>query len=335
MRSAITTLCITFAVLLACAPAAAETLEPSLQTGITRLGGDTTYQIGGQIPGGDKVHFPISELAFPLDTWCATVRGQVELIRYFRFSATVNAGTTKDAGNMEDSDWGYYWLNTTDYPTSHAWASPSSLDIYSESTAELSTLTADARFDARFYRCPTWSIGAALGYRRQHFDFEIRDTMQYYPSAEGYFPFVSPPANNPQTIPGKTLTYEVTNHLPYAGLFVSVTADSFTLEVLGAYSPYAKARDKDDHLLRHKVSEGDTEGRATLVSIDACWQWTPTISGLCRLSGLKMETDGLQTQTQSAYTTAGGQSVAAGQWQIEQKITSTQFELFLGLGFNF
>jgi len=59
----------------------AEGHEVNLTVDIGKLSGNTTYQIGGtvNIPGlgSQELHFPISELEFPLDVYMVSVGGNI------------------------------------------------------------------------------------------------------------------------------------------------------------------------------------------------------------------------------------------------------------------
>ena len=122
--------------------------ESYITIGIGKLGGDTTYQIGGNYVtplGSGQVHFPISELEFPLDVWMVSVEGSKEFAEKWKVSVGVKKNITSDAGKMKDSDWGAWYLE------GYAWAEKDTLDIYSESDAELDALIMDINLRYRFW----------------------------------------------------------------------------------------------------------------------------------------------------------------------------------------
>ena len=61
---------------------AAEEPKIDVNLGTGMLRGDTTYQIGGTVTspyyGREEVHFPISELAFPLNVYMVSAEGYIE-----------------------------------------------------------------------------------------------------------------------------------------------------------------------------------------------------------------------------------------------------------------
>jgi outer membrane protease len=50
--------------------------------------------------------------------------------------------------------------------------------------------------------------------------------------------------------------------------------DQFQLHLTLAYSRWAEAEDRDDHVLRYKLSEGDCEDDAYLININLDWTFT-------------------------------------------------------------
>jgi hypothetical protein len=147
-------------------------VDVDVALGAAYRAGETQYQIGGTVVwdnfGLEQIHFPISELKWPVDAFWATVRGDVRFDRW-RFSASLQKNLTDDPGDMEDRDWGVYG-----YPYSHR----DTLDIYSETDLEMDSWIWDISTDYTFYKIPQWSFFAGLGYTYQTFDFEGRNTRQ-------------------------------------------------------------------------------------------------------------------------------------------------------------
>lgn len=229
-----------------------------LAVGIGALRGHTTYQIGGRIStplGSGEVHFPISELEFPLDVYMASAEGSIGFGNKWEVSASVKKNVTDDPGKMKDSDWGVYWLEVG-YP-----AEQNTLDIYSESDAELDALMFDVNLRYKLYK----GISIGLGYTHQNFDYEISNLHQWYPSYNYYFGMESPH----DRIDGKVLTYEVTYNIPYIEIaFKGKATDNLYVEVSLGYSPIVDAEDEDHHLLRSKVNKSDCDGDAILLSLE-------------------------------------------------------------------
>jgi outer membrane protease len=86
------------------------------------------------------------------------------------------------------------------------------------------------------------------------------------------------------------------------------------------YSPWAAAEDRDDHVLRKKLSTAKTEGSASFAAVTAQWDIEDNDFFLVRGQYLKIDTTG--TQTQAFYDGTG--DVFTG---INDKITSQQTSL--------
>lgn len=294
-------------------PAYAERPRFDLTMGLGMLSGDTTYQIGGTVnyPGGvDKIHFPLSELEFPLDVYMLSVGGSLEFAEKWKVSANVKKNITSDAGTMKDSDWGVFFDD------------PDSLDIYSESDADLEALITDINLRYRFYKKSNWSFIAGLGYLRQNFDYEISNLDQWYPSLNNYYSYDI----GHDYVSGKVLEYEVTYNIPYIEIGTQFKIkDKFCVEASLGYSPLVNVTDEDNHLLRSKVSEGDCDGDAILLSLEGRYDFLTHWFLTLQLDYMTIDTDGKQKQ----YT--------YGEWTatIDQEIESEQIFAALAVGYAF
>jgi outer membrane protease len=293
--------------------------ESYITVGIGKLGGDTTYQIGGTVVtplGSGQVHFPISELEFPLDVWMVSVEGSKEFAEKWKVSVGVKKNITGDAGKMKDSDWGAYFLD------GYAWAEKDTLDIYSESDAELDALIMDINLRYRFYEKPSWAFFAGLGYIHQNFDYEISNLNQWYPSSTYYFG-----ADLPHDfVSGKVLTYEITYSIPYIEIGLQgAFKKNFSVETSIGYSPIVDAEDEDVHILRDRVSEADCEGDAILFSLRARFDFSKNWLVMAEFDYTKIEVDGTsKTYDRGAYSHT-----------IDQEITSEQFFGGFSVGYAF
>jgi hypothetical protein len=128
----------------------AEKPKFDINLGVGTIRGDTTYQIGGSVEYADgtkeRLHFPISELEFPLDVYMATLKSSIEFLQAWQINIDVHKSITKDSGKMKDSDWGYWYMDGCSY------CSPYSLDIYSESDTELDAFMLGINFQHRFLK---------------------------------------------------------------------------------------------------------------------------------------------------------------------------------------
>lgn len=300
-------------------PAYAERPKFDLTLGLGMLSGDTTYQIGGTFDtpsGGGEIHFPLSELEFPLDVYMASVKGSMEFAEKWKVSASVKKNITSDAGKMKDSDWGVFF---EDPPGSGTWwYDPNSLDIYSESDAELDALITDINLRYRFYEKSNWSFIAGLGYLRQNFDYECSLIEQWSPSGLSGYDY---------TGTGEVgLTYEVTYNIPYMQIGTQFKIkDKFRLEASLGYSPIVNVEDEDHHLLRSKVSKGDCDGDAFLLSLEGRYDFLKHWFLTLQLDYMTIDTDGKQKQ------------YSYGEWTatIDQEIESEQIFAALAVGYAF
>ncbi len=237
----------------------AEVWGLDLAAGIGALSGHTTYQIGGRIStplGSGRVHFPISELEFPLNVYMVSLGTNIEFKNKWEVSASVKKNVTDDAGKMKDSDWG---VPFEDPPGSDSWwwYGPDSLDIYSESDADLDALILDINLRYMVHR----GFFVGLGYIHQNFDYECSLIKQWSPSGLSGYDY---------TGTGDVgLTYEITYNIPYIEIaFMGKATDNLYVEVSLGYSPIVDAEDEDHHLLRSKVNKSDCDGDAILFSLE-------------------------------------------------------------------
>jgi outer membrane protease len=276
--------------------------------------GETSYSIGGRLDspmGSGEIHFPLSELKFPLDVTMITFTADLEITDRWSLEGRLSKNVTEDAGTVENSDW--------TMP-----AAPGLLTVFSESDGELSAVMADFRLRYRFLRGPNWSFLAGAGFTYQKLDYDIRNVDQWYP------PF---PELGHIMVPGKAATYQVTYNIPYAEVAAeAVFGDRLHLESRLGYSPFTSAEDEDDHILRSKFSRGDTDGNTLLISVEGRYDFWRNLFLSLRLDYLKIDTEGRQTQTRYAATEEGPPGPIG---TIDQNIDSSQTAITLALGLFF
>lgn len=271
--------------------------------GVEFWSGHATYAIGGAVVLSDgsteQTWFPISELEFPLDTILIGIDAEYRMTPRVELSLGVSFSIAGDAGTMKDSDW---------------IQAPGSLDIYSESDAELDMWVVEA--NARYHLLDIGEISMAVGvgYIYEFFDYEISNVDQTYPStAPWYHEYYSDLA----------LLYEATFHIPYVEISAGMNlSERLSLEGRVGYAPFVYVEDEDNHLLRDKIAESETDGDAVLVSIAGRYElgnaWFASAGFDYRL----IETDGEQTQYQSGGLLA----------TIDNTIESEQFSLNVSVG---
>ncbi len=291
-----------------------------VKVGAGIMTGDTTYQIGGRADysdgTSDSLHFPISELEFPLDVFMASVNATAEIRNKWILSLEARKNITDDAGKMEDSDWGTYYLDG-------CWScSAGSLDIYSESDAQLDAFIMDINVRYRFYRGPRWSFFAGLGNRYEKYTFDVSNLEQWYPSSQAYLGYET----SPLIVDGLVLKYDITYIIPYAEVGASIRPGSrFIMDARWGFSPYVRVEDKDNHILRDKVSDGDLTGFSGLLSLEGRYHYTKHLFSTLSISYRHVFAEGTQKQF------FRGEPYA----EIDQEIESHQGLLFLMAGYLF
>lgn len=322
------------AVLGAGAPAARAEVSFDVSPRVGSLSGDTTYEIGGYFagptPADSGYTMPrLSELKFPLDVGMLGIganltfgfpyvaSGRRKASGALALEAEYGQSFTKDAGELEDSDW-----TEPDYPDM--------LTIYSTSDTELEAKTWELRALVYPIRVQGplvgWRVGLGGGYLAQNFSYEASNVWQWsvYPEYNGSYP-------------GKVLTYEVDYEVPYVGMAAGMTLGegrpvAVSLDARLGYSAWVSATDRDDHILRQKVSEGEADGDAVLLNLRCRVTFYRHVFVTLGLSSLAIDTEGTQTQTRYADNDEGPAGLIG---TIDSKVSSSQALLDFGVGVAF
>ena len=160
------------------------------------------------------------------------------------------------------------------------------------------------------------------GYRHQFFKYDVKNTNQI--GYDLYDPFFT------IYVRGRTLEYEVTYYIPYFGLNSNILLGKrFRTNLNFGYAPWAFAKDRDDHLLRYKLSEGDTDGYAYIANVNANWNFMAHLYLSIGGEYMKIHTTG--TQHQSFYA---GPYVGMT-FDVDDKITSSQLLLYGMITYRF
>lgn len=303
-----------------------------LKAGVLR--GDSTYTIGGSYSDNqgnrDELWDPLSELKWPLDVVLVSLGGRADFGR-FSLRGEITKNATSDAGDMEDSDWGIYYGTYGPNPAPGYNFSKSTKDVFSTSSTDLDALILDFRGRFAVWRGARFSTNVGLGLRYQKFSMVASDLNQYSPTFYTYgLSRVFPSDPFAATVSGPVGEYEVTYTIPFVELSGLYRFGSrLSLEGAVGYSPLVQAKDRDDHLLRSKLSEGSDKGSAWLFDLKLRLQATEHWFAAVGVSGLFIDTSG--TQKQSFYA---GEDVGL-RMTIDQTITSSQTCGTLEVGFSF
>jgi outer membrane protease len=278
-------------------------LDIGLESGYLR--GDTTYNIS--FPGGE------SELEFPLKTFLMgpkigwgykNHRNQDKFRLNVKWLTNIGHGS----GKVKDSDWIDDDASFLEIP---GYSHPG-LDIYSESDIKLRLHVVDVNAAYKFWPIRNLSVGPMVGYKFQQFKYDVSNLNQVGYGL--YAPLFT------EYVAEKWLDYKVRYHIPYFGLSSdALFGEKFQANMKLGYAPWAFAKDRDDHILRYKLSKGDTDGYAYMANLNGSWNflshWSLTIGG----EYTKIHTTG--TQHQSFYA---GPYVGLTA-DVDDKITSSQW----------
>lgn len=307
-------------------------LKLELGLGLAALRGYTQYERGGLFvdASGQATMYPspLSRLEFPLDVSMLSLTTALKYKNKLSLNFEIRKNLQQSAGSMQDSDWGYWYL---DYdgstPLEHD-LSPSSLDIYSESKSSLDVWVLDAKAGYTFLMRPRWSVGTGCGFLYQRFYSDVSDTTQWYPSYTYYFGT----AAAVDTFYGSLITYDINYYIPY--LFAEAHTDITNLVALAAdiaYAPYFAAYDRDHHFIgisgSGSISDAHYTGHALRYGLQCQGRLSPHWVLGMRYESLKMVGDG------ESKDYSGDGSVYRG--KIDQNIESVQKFMNLNLRYCF
>lgn len=292
-------------------------LMGSIQAGAGFWMGNATYSIGGEAwtPETGSIELPdkISELKFPLDVVYGSVAGNLILKNRVEIFGTFMANLTEPSSKMEDSDWGVFEESDSD-----------TLDIYSESDAELSAMGIDV--GARYWFRPListnrfgWSIGVGPALLYQHLDWTISNVDQSYPSH---------PEWGHDTEAGLVGTYNSDIVMPYVNACFQIRYKKLSGRAEAGLGP-ALVQDEDDHILREKRASADMAGIGTKGTLELQYNLTQHLFALARVSLLFIGATG--TSTQEGY----GGDMTGFYAEVEEDFSMTAFNSGLALGYGF
>ena len=288
-----------------------------ISIGTELMSGDTTYSIGGATILADgtsgTLHFPISELKWPLDIWLARVDAGIDIGSSWRINGVLKANITDPDDPMEDSDWGMAYLYGL------PGASPSDFDVYSESNiSDFDAFIWDFDVEWAFLQRQSWNLYAGLGYQYQKFEYDGQIIHQYSPSGL--------PETELYGDGSVAITYEMTYKMPYVLIGTDFQiAPNFTVAGSFSYSPWVEAEDEDHHLLRDKVSKGDMDGDAYMIDVSGTYYFLSSWFLEGGFHYTKIDVDGDQNQSING--------VPLG--TIYEESESTQTSGYLNIGYRF
>jgi len=309
---------------------AADLPPYDIEVGIGLLSGDTTYQIGGKTVSSNNsvetIHFPLSELEFPINTFMLSISGTMEFSKRLTGSLGLQTNAFDNSGKLKDSDWGVWHIGGELPDGSYCdplLCTADSLDIYSESDASLDALIFDInlRYKLQSHKSKKASLDlfAGAGYRYENFDYSVSNLDQWYPSFEDYKGYDF----GHEYESGRVLQYDVTYHITFIEAGASIDLfDKFELDASIGYSPFVYVHDRDNHLLRDKISEGALDGHAIFYSLNLTKQLTGKWFFTVNVTYTDIKTEGKQKQYFSDSFFAS----------IDEEVTSHQTSAFFNIG---
>lgn len=231
-----------------------EQLEFSFTGSIGRMFGQTSYEL--------KVNDPslgvMSLLEFPL--------GSTVVILNLDLEKHINSGipwaihtsfkTNIDDPDkkMKDSDW-YLYQN---YPPIYF--------SYTESEALMRFLKAEISFDKKLYSWRFFEFYVTAGYQYQYIDYDIMGYKGWqYQDSDQNGEYVLYASSKSSAL--KVLEYKITHHAPMAGIMIHTKtlnpSVSLSLNYLLVF-----ISDRDDHVLRTKLSTAEGIGHGLLSSLE-------------------------------------------------------------------
>jgi len=289
--------------------------------------GDTRYLM--EIPASS--YGVSSELVFPLQTLLEGMR-----FRYvpagpgrlrWSLEGSFHTNLINPYGLMLDYDW-YMWPGDPKEPFS-----------YTESAAAMRwyLASAEAQFDLR---SGSWGkVGLAFGYRFQFIKQEITGYSGWYldTNDDGIADSYNPLKN----LTDRSLDYQIIYNTITAGLSLALNPAppvSITAEA-GFALPFVS--DRDDHLLRYKLSTASGVGYGAYAGVEARYTWSPAGSRLRPFvalsgSGLWLVAKTLQTQywygDDPGYP---GDETGTYIFGVDHQISSRQYRVAFIFGLQF
>lgn len=268
------------------------------------LAGEVSYSISGAFwvasEGSRIVVDPISELTFPLDG--PTLRGGC---------------TTRFANYWEAALSGSIMLSDPNAPcTDSDWDAYGTLVIYSDSDACLDAYELDTAVRRWFVgQGLDFAIGAGLLYQSQ--SWELANVDQWYP------PY---PEQKHDYVAGLIGSYDVQTWMPYLEIATRGDVREWSFWGRAMLSPYTQIDDVDDHKLRYILANTSATGLGGAldgtIRRDLAHDWFAELRG--RLLGY------FASGFEQNFTYDGPDK--GERWEMEHKVSSTQFMLTLAIG---
>ncbi len=280
--------------------------------------GDSTYHISFEEPwalgghGESELQFPIANVMAGVKVIAGTTYGKNSRKSKGRLCFRLLKSIDKDAGIMKDSDW-------IENDAAFGKAAHEGKDLYTESDAELEGMLFDLIWAYHFSLGPNWALGPMLGFRYEKLQYEIYGYRGYYWTEPVYGQ-------------GRVLDYQVIYKIPFIGLSSETLLggnNQLFLSMGLGYSDWVEARDRDDHLLRFKLSEAECEGVAYLLTLNLDWRFYPRW-----VLGVGAEYVDIDTSGKQHQRFYDGPSVGIT-YEVDDFITASHWSIIMGILYQF
>jgi hypothetical protein len=271
---------------------------------------DDTWENGGH--GESELEFPVANMMAGISLIVGSRHEKNPSLTKAQFCLIWFGVVTQPTRAMKDSDWIENDAAFEEVP--HA-----GKDLYTESDAQLQGTIFDINYAHYFALNNSWSLGPIIGSRYQEFEYDIYGYRGIY-------------WTTPVSGEGKILEYKIAYKLPYIGLSSGLLFgrnNQFQLHLTFAYSDWAKAEDRDNHILRYKLHKGDCEGEAYLINLNLDWRsysrWILSLGA----EYVDIETRGRQHQSFYAGPYKGTT------YDVDDKITSCYWSAIFRISYAF
>lgn len=288
--------------------------------------GGIAYDLSADVGSYDV----LSRLEFPQFSLEAGARMGLSIgrgdYREWLIEAGIAHSTFDISGTMNDYD----WIKVPGIPKI-----PFS---YTESKSSTVNWHASLEIAWTFARQGPWLFASYVSYRYQNFS-QVEDTVKGWQ-------YILDNNLNPTDLVGgydpttDVLEYSLISHALGLGFLMNVQAfDALNLELRAAYTP-VHVEDRDDHILRTKLSTASGWGNGLYADFRAVYQLPPVSRGVasyCALEGEFIYYVVDTSQRQYWYGHGDEPDVPMGTLYtgIGHVITSTQFQVGLSIGFRF
>jgi len=309
-------------------PAASKTKigHLDIENGFERLFFYTLYQIGGKTYTRASInyyHFPISELKFPLNVYMFYADLNLNILNRLSIHCSVHFNIHNQVGKMKDSDWVPFQKIKT---------------IYSESDARLNAVFTEADISVRLFTVSFFSLNLGTGFMHQYMFYWCSNVEQIsaYDTASPIY------IGSPDYIKilGKVITYKLNYYLftlQVAPIF-RIPLGIGILDITAAirFSPYLKAKDIDDHILRGKISKSDCSGVAFMPFLKIKFTFLNNIFIATKMEYLYLTAKGEQNQYYyNPFLDFSANNIPGWSANIQSKLKSEQLSVSLGAGYSF